>query len=249
VFEDDDDDEVAVKKPPTPYWGIIGTLAFTFGIFLAFGVTWEIGASFVTEAGFHRDDFGGLHFMAGYTTGMIGGLAFMVMLIRIRRTVSVADYLDLRRPPIGATLLCLVIMGAVVALVQAAGAAMDLDMVYAPVRDNLATALIPLLYVLVTALVVPVFDTAFFQGFLLKGLAESRLGMHGAAAISTLVWTVMQIPSATITRNFDVASLQTIEFLLVGALLAYARLRWKSLILCGIVCSAWNLITLFIASR
>jgi len=76
------------------------------------------------------------------------------------------------------------------------------------------------LLVLGVAFFAPVLEEVIFRGFLLKGLANSVLGVYGAIFLTSLVWAVIH-------GQYEWGYMMLI--FVIGLVLGYARMRTNSL--------------------
>jgi uncharacterized protein len=147
-------------------------------------------------------------------------LALTVWLIRLRKQLSMQEYLALRKPKAEVLARCLLI--AVVFLVAA-----DLlkSLVDRPIVSSLMTSLyetagfLPIFWVAI-GLLAPVFEEVLFRGFLYKGLQRSALGYWGIIVLPAGIWTLIHM-------QYDWGDM--LEIFGFGMLLGVARLRTSSL--------------------
>jgi membrane protease YdiL (CAAX protease family) len=81
----------------------------------------------------------------------------------------------------------------------------------------------------------PVFEELMFRGFVMEGLAPTRLGQSGALVLSTLAWTLLH-------SQYDMISLFMVFGL--GMLFGLARLASGSLLLPMLLHITWNAFSL-----
>ena len=79
----------------------------------------------------------------------------------------------------------------------------------------------------------PISEEVFFRGFLLKGIASSKIGSIGAIIVTALVWSVLH-------TQYDIYYI-TVTFL-GGLLLGQARLKSNSIYIPIVMHIIWNLI-------
>ncbi len=66
----------------------------------------------------------------------------------------------------------------------------------------------------------PLFEEIFFRGFLLPGMQQSWLGLHGAVIVTSILWAIIHL-------QYDIYGIATI--FLMGLLLGYAKINSGSL--------------------
>jgi uncharacterized protein len=81
----------------------------------------------------------------------------------------------------------------------------------------------------------PAFEEAFFRGFLLVGLKDSKIGSIGAVCLTAAVW-------ASLHFQYDFYGMLTV--LVLGIVLGTVRLRTGSLWSSILIHSFWNLIAM-----
>jgi hypothetical protein len=78
----------------------------------------------------------------------------------------------------------------------------------------------------------PLFEELFFRGFVIKGLAESRLGWQGAVLISSCLWSLIHLQYKPYELSF---------VFLLGLILGVARVKTGSTLLTFLLHSLVNL--------
>jgi hypothetical protein len=89
----------------------------------------------------------------------------------------------------------------------------------------------PVILWLAVAGFAPLFEEAFFRGFLFVGLRHSRLGAVGAVMITAIFWAALHL-------QYDIAGL--IQILVLGIVFGIVRLKTKSLWSTLLMHSLWN---------
>ncbi len=89
----------------------------------------------------------------------------------------------------------------------------------------------PVILWLAVAFFAPLFEEAFFRGFLFVGLLQSRLGAAGAVIITAILWAALHI-------QYSLAGI--IQILVLGLVFGVIRLKTKSLWSTLLMHSLWN---------
>jgi membrane protease YdiL (CAAX protease family) len=167
------------------------------------------------------------------TDGMLVGLAtiastpivagLVLLLVKIRKGPSLRDYLGLHWPDMKTSLAWL--LGMAVFLAASDGLSLALGRPLIPevmVKIYRNTSFLPVLWF---ALVIgaPLGEEILFRGFLFRGLRDSRLGGPGAIVVSSVMFASIHLQYGP----YDMAAVG-----LTGVVLACARLRTGSLLLC-----------------
>jgi membrane protease YdiL (CAAX protease family) len=175
------------------------------------------------------------------------GTAFIVLFVRIRGNKSVAGYIGLRRVSLKTVLLSvlgfvLVFIGisALEILFNTLTGASSSDSVNTSfMTDTYATAgWLPLLWVAVVVFA-PVFEEAFFRGFLYVGLERSRIGVAGTIIFTSLVWAALHM-------QYNLIGMATI--VIMGIVLGIIRRTTRSLWPTIIFHSLWNFTALLLTA-
>jgi membrane protease YdiL (CAAX protease family) len=217
---------------------------FAFMVLFAFLYTLQVGTNLAMLAGIDAQEMGGLTLLVGYTTGTLGGLLVLIFIIRMRQTVAVSDYLGLRWPTVRVAGVSLLIMTGIIIAVTTTASVAGLDLITESMLEQFRAARYPVLLIIAYTCISPIFEEALFRGFILRGLCESRLGLHMGAGLTCLFWTLVYMASFGVIADFDAALLLTAEHLAVGALLVYTQVYGRSLYLCILLHGLWNLVSL-----
>jgi len=152
-------------------------------------------------------------------SGLAAGL-LVLLAIRLRRGISVADYLDLR--PVSWRLLGVWLLVAVVSSViyDLVWPLFKVDAVPEFMLDAVRSGgRSPWLWMGVVV-VGPVFEEVFCRGFLLTGWRQTILGPWGAVVLISLLWTL---------AHQQYGMMEMLWVFLLGIVLGAARLRTGSL--------------------
>lgn len=242
-------------EPATHSWGAWATI----GLGLAIGLLF-LGAQTVVLIGFLAVKLasGRIPDLLGYVQDLasnglvvslatiasaIAGMALIILFVRIHGNQSVADYIGFKRIPFKAILMVIavfILMFAVITgletLYNALSGTSSSDSVNTSfMTDTYKTAgWLPLLWVAVVVFA-PVFEEAFFRGFLFAGLVRSRIGAAGTILFTSLVW-------ASLHLQYNVVGMATIVIL--GVVLGVVRLKTRSLWSTVLLHALWNFVAL-----
>jgi len=133
----------------------------------------------------------GLIWPAALTSAIIGSL-FIFLVIKMKRGLSIRDYLNLRNVKPAVWGIWLGITLAVGALLEYA-VSLDSDLQTPFMKDVVSnTGSIPML-ILSVGVLAPIFEELFFRGFVFKGLERSILGAHGAIWVTSIVFALIHL--------------------------------------------------------
>jgi len=138
---------------------------------------------------------------------------------KLRKQLSLREYLGLRRPPRRALLewgLITVMCSMALDLLKLLA---DLPIVPPSMIETYETAhLLPLFY-LAVVVVAPIFEELFFRGFIYQGIRYSFLGIPGAIVLPAILWGLIHIQY----EWFD-----KVGIFIFGVVLGCARMRSRS---------------------
>jgi len=168
------------------------------------------------------EDVGGLGTTLGLSTtfsGLVAGL-LVLLAIRLRRGISVTEYLALRSVPwrtLGLWMLVAVVSSVIYDLVWPL---LGVDAVPEFMLHAMRTGgRSPWLWIGVVV-VAPLFEEVFCRGFLLTGWRRSVLGPWGAVILISLLWAL---------AHQQYGMLEMLWIFLLGVVLGVARLRTGSI--------------------
>lgn len=211
---------------PTPCrpWGAWASLGWGVAAIAAWlGVQIALSDVLIEWLDLHGEDAARLvanaRFVALVTiTAVVAPLAVIAVAVRFARC-GLSEYLGLNRPDRRYVLIGVAVLAILIPLVDLvsylAGRAITPKFVidlYLSARDSGS------LWLLVIALVVaaPVVEETVFRGFLLPGLAASRLGAWGAILLTAVAWALLHAQY----QPFYLA-----QIVLLGAVFGWLRLR------------------------
>ncbi|MCC6699146.1 MAG: CPBP family intramembrane metalloprotease [Candidatus Hydrogenedentes bacterium] len=210
------------------------TLLFSLGILAVYFVCQIIVVAAFMVAhllrhgvdGFAPEVFGeqvaqnGLFISSAVVAGAPAGLALVLAAIRLRKRGSYREYLRLIRPS-SKTLLAWSFSGITfMLLLDALRVALGQPLIPEEVLEWYKTAgSLPLMW-LAFVFVAPIFEEVWFRGFMLRGLAASRIGTRGAILLSAIFWALLHL-------HYDLFGVATI--FVFGLILGAAQVRTGSL--------------------
>lgn len=167
-------------------------------------------------------------------TGVICTSAIL-LLARLRRGISVGDYLALTMPTGRSFLLWLGIAVAVVFATDAIRVLAGRDMVPEFLVEAYRSAVYPPLLWLALVIAAPVFEEFLFRGFLFRGWMETRLRETGTILLTSATWCLLHF-------HYDIAELLAV--LALGIVLGYSRSRTGSLVTPLVIHALVNLLAI-----
>lgn len=225
-------DSLAVHRSSSGPWGIWATLGFSLIIVAAFLLVQVLVSSVLVafelkqnpsldvEAYGQALASNGLLLALATIGGMVTTVLLVGLFVRLRKDISVVQYLHLH--PVEPTTLVrwLGIMLALALLWDAGtyvlGRPVIADFMLAAYRS----AGFPPLFWLALVAAAPLAEEVFFRGFLFEGVRHTRLGASGAVLLTSLAWAAVHV-------QYDSYEISTVFVL--GLILAVARLRTNSL--------------------
>ncbi|MBA7577644.1 hypothetical protein ES708_19497 [subsurface metagenome] len=153
-------------------------------------------------------------------------VGLIILFARIRKGVSIAEYLGLKRITVKQILAVLGIMAGFIILSDGLGLLLDRPASNEFVVNVYSTSVWPALLWVSLIIFVPIFEETFFRGFLFEGFRQSRLGPIGAVGLTALAWAALHIQYGF----YDIAVI-----FILGILLGIVRIRtgslWSTLIM------------------
>ena len=225
-----DTDIISIEEPAPRPWGFWATIGFTVAIVIA-----EVLIQIVAVVGFLVVATVAHHTVDAHSLGSNGlllaivtvvsipvALGLVVLFVRLRKGMTLKDYLCFRHPRSSRYSTWCLILLAFVLLSDSLSVVLGKPIVPPFMSDAYATAgFMPLLW-FTLIVVAPVGEEILFRGFLFKGLEASRVGGAGAVIVSSLGWAAMHI-------QYDWYGLLSVGAM--GLLVGIARLRSQSILL------------------
>jgi uncharacterized protein len=235
--------ELAQAVEPKP-WGFWATMAYSLAVIIVFvAIQTVVTGGFVIGQSSATPNIGDHDIEELASSGLLLsvaewvsaplGLALVMLLVKLRKQLSMRDYLALNRVSGRRLLVWTSIILLFVVVSDGTTWLLGRDLVPEIMVKAYRTAVVvPLLW---TAIVVaaPLFEELFFRGFMFRGIQQSRLGNIGAVLITSFIWSIIHI-------QYDVYELAVI--FLGGILLGIARARSNSTYLTIVMHSTMNLI-------
>jgi uncharacterized protein len=162
----------------------------------------------------------------------LGGTAAIILFIKLRKGISVSDYLGLK-PFNKKTLIFVVILSIILIIISS-----YLDRFFPQSQNSNFTieayksSVWPVLLGIAVVVFAPLFEEGFFRGFLFVGLNQTRLGGTGAILITAAGWAALHI-------QYDIYGI--ISIFALGIVLGIVRLKTNSLWTVLILHALWNL--------
>jgi len=164
----------------------------------------------------------------------IVGVGLVILIVKLRRSATVVEYLGLRLITRKTVLVLLAITAGLITLSDSLSVILG-----RPVPDFLTdayrTSVWPALLWVAIIIFAPLFEEAFFRGFLFVGFRQSRIGAAGTIGLTAFIWTLLHI-------QYGVYELAT-TFVL-GIVLGIVRLKTGSLCSSLLIHAFWNLVAM-----
>ena len=150
----------------------------------------------------------------------IVGVGLIIGIVKLRRSATVSEYLGLRLITRKTILVLLAVTAGVIILSDSLSVLLGRPINPEIMVDTYRTSVWPALLWIALVIFAPLFEEAFFRGFLFEGFRRSRIGAAGTIGLTALIWTLLHI-------QYGVYELATIFVL--GILLGIVRLKTGSL--------------------
>ena len=233
-------DEIEAKP-----WGFWATLGFSAIIFILFSILQTLVVSgFVSVAKIQHPELDLKVYANSLSSNglclalmeIVSGLICIPLTLfftRLRKNISVKDYIGFREPLKREWVKWLLILGAFLFLSDAVTFSLHRPIVPPFVIEAYKTAsfLPALLFAII--IVAPIFEEIFFRGFLFQGIRYSRLGPIGAIGITSLIWAVIH-------EQYDIYGIITL--FVFGLLLGIVRIKTDSIHLLMVMHSLSSLV-------
>ncbi len=167
-------------------------------------------------------------------SGLVG-LGMIIAFIKLRRNITISEYLGLKPLSVKNILVLLAFIFALILVSEIINNVLQVPQDTAFAVETYQTSVWPVLFGIAIVVFAPAFEEAFFRGFLFAGLLPSRLGAIGTIVFTALAWAVLHI-------QYDYYGMATI--LVLGVVLGIVRLKTGSLWASFIMHSFWNFLAL-----
>jgi len=240
--------EIENPVPERKLWGAWATVGFGLVIFIVFSTVQSLALiavifpdllSFLRSLPAQPDFYELMNTMLTLLTTRMGlitsvatcasaiiGVGFILLFTMIRKGVSIAEYLGLKRITVKQILAVLGIMAAFIVLSDGLGLLINREASNDFVVNVYTTSIWPVLLWASLIIFAPIFEEAFFRGFLFEGFRQSRLGPIGAVLLTAFAWALLHI-------QYDFYGIATI--FVMGILFGIVRIRtgslWSTLIM------------------
>lgn len=246
--------EIVPPAPENPekivkFWGFWPTIGFGLAIFAVYFIAQSVVAAIFAIIYALRElasnpaidasqlikslSSNGLLVAIAVIVSGIAGVGFIILFIKIRKGITISEYLELR--PVGKRTIFILLAVVVGLLFISTG----FDRVVkesqntAFMVDVYKTSLWPPLLWIATVIFAPVFEEGFFRGFLFVGLKESILGPIGTIILTALVFASLH------ALQYDAYGVATVFVL--GIVFGIVRYKTGSLWSTMLLHSIWNL--------
>ncbi|MFC2068000.1 lysostaphin resistance A-like protein [Chloroflexota bacterium] len=162
----------------------------------------------------------GLFISLAIVTSSIVGIGLILVIIKVRRRATIAEYLGLRRITKKVILILLAITTGIIISEYILALIIGETQNAAWMVNAYNTSIWPALFWIAVVICAPLFEEAFFRGFMFVGFQQSRIGVVGTIGLTALIWALMHV-------QYDVYTIAGIFVL--GILLGIIRFKTDSL--------------------
>lgn len=221
------------------YWGLIATTLLSILIFAVFAIIQSAGIMAYLYASspdsiqalsnadsqstvarfFEQDLMNGDAIAVGEIPAAIIGVLLIIWFASMRKPLTVDEYLDLNIPSLKSMLGFLGLIILAMVLMESVNYMWDRPTPEFMIKVYANTKNLPLFWIAVV-IAAPFFEEFLFRGFMLEGMARSRLGMTGAVIITSAIWAVI---------HMQYGWFEIISIFFIGILLCIAKIKSKSL--------------------
>lgn len=215
-----------------PFWGAWPTAGFGCGLMtISVIVVIPVMIGFVLT-GFTGDSMesmntflwglleNGLFFALATIAIAIVGTYLISLIIKMRHTISITEYLGLRPISVKAMLISLVIAAGLVALSDSLSYVLGKTTVSGWQLNLYVSSGWPILLWAAFIVFAPIFEETLFRGFLFEGFRHSRIGVAGAVILTAFLWAISHV-------QYDAYGI--IAILIWGIVFGIVRFRTGSL--------------------
>lgn len=232
------------SAPRNPIWGPWSTVGLGLATLVIYAFAQSVVAAVILVIQFVADPSlitfnmteipsAGLIISLSTFASTLAGCGLIALSIKARRGASIGDYLSLQPITAKTILILLAIALGFIAAESVISHYADIS-TQEMLINAYQTSIWPPLFWMATVLFAPLFEEAFFRGFLFAGLQRSKIGIIGTILVTSLVWTSLHVVQY---GPYELA----IVFLM-GILLGLARYRTGSLWSPLLMHAFWNLL-------
>ena len=223
------------------YWGLWATLAFGILIFIIFSIIQSFALfAYVfsvdpealsaltnpdsnTDIGkiLNRYMMNGDAIAIAEIPAAIIGVAMILWLAWLRKPLSIDQYLSLNLPSVKSFLQFMGLMILIMVAMEAINLWFDRPTPEFMTKVYSSTQNLPLLWIAVSV-AAPFFEEFLFRGFLLEGLARSKMGLVGAIIFTSATWAII---------HMQYGWFEIISIFIIGIVLCIAKIKSNSLYL------------------
>mgnify|MGYP000483524535 CR=1 FL=1 len=221
------------------YWGFWATIALSLLVFLVFSIIQTIAllsyvyavdahaiqyltesdSTFAFEQLLNKYLFNGDAIAVAEIPAAIIGVLMIIWFAWMRKPLTIDEYLELTIPSLKSMLGFLGLIILAMILMEAVNYFLDRPVPEFMTKVYANTQNLPLLWIAVSV-AAPFFEEFLFRGFLLEGMARSRLGLTGAIILTSAVWAII---------HMQYGWFEIISIFFIGILLCIAKVKSKSL--------------------
>ncbi len=147
------------------------------------------------------------------------GVLMIIWFASMRKPLTIDQYLELNKPSLKSMLVFLGLIIVAMMLMEAVNFWLDRPTPEFMIQVYANTQNLPLLWIAVSV-AAPFFEEFLFRGFLLEGIARSKVGLIGAIILTSAVWAII---------HMQYGWFEIISIFFIGILLCIAKIKSKSL--------------------
>ena len=147
-------------------------------------------------------------------------VGLILVIIKIRKRATIAEYLGFKRISKMTILILLAITTGIIVLTEILNLILGKPINTDFMVNAYSTSVWPALFWIAVVILGPLFEEVFFRGFLFVGFRQSRIGVAGTIGLTALIWALLHV-------QYGVYEIATIFVL--GIVLGIMRFKTGSL--------------------
>ncbi|MGB7413906.1 MAG: CPBP family intramembrane glutamic endopeptidase [Thermosynechococcaceae cyanobacterium] len=191
------------QPQPWPLWPTLGLSALIIGSLLGVSIAIALVAVvivMVQNPGFTADEIqqmaeslstNGLLLAISTLIADAIGIGLIYLFVRWRRSITAPEYLGFRRVSVKMFILWQAFWLLFLGLSEVFAKLFHQSDSF--MAETLSTSRSPILLFIAVVIMAPLFEELFFRGFMIPGIAKSRLGPAGAVVITSGVWAAIHL--------------------------------------------------------
>jgi membrane protease YdiL (CAAX protease family) len=194
-----------VTEQKKPFWGAWPTAGFGCGLVVVsvivamlIGIVFLViefsGDSAESKTKLAQDLMtNGLYISVSNIAIAIIGTGLIMLLVKMRHTISIVEYLGLRPISIKTILVSLAIAAGIIIFIEGISHVLGKPITPESELNVFRNSDWPVLLWVTLIVFVPIFEETLFRGFLFEGFRQSRMGAIGAVILTAFLWALSHI--------------------------------------------------------